>query len=112
MLLDGSGVVFDVDAKETGEDLLEKVSKSINLSESDYFGFLVQDKRDKIWTWLHNDRKLAKQLSSTREQQLPKLLFQVSVVRDGDVSARPVSLSSRRIRPGAPLPPGLALDRL
>ncbi len=61
-LLDGSSVAFDVDNKETGEELLEKVSAHLNLTEKDYFGFLVLDKRDRIWTWLHSERKLSKQL--------------------------------------------------
>ena len=61
-LLDGSGLTVDCDAKDSGSDLLEKVAAHLNLNEKDYFGFLVQDKRDKVWTWLHADRRLSKQI--------------------------------------------------
>lgn len=71
--MDGSTVAFDVDSKDTGEDLLDKVSTSLNLTEKDYFGFLVLDKRDKIWTWLHNERKVNKQL----RPEDARCLFQV-----------------------------------
>lgn len=71
-LLDGSTTTYDVDPKSSGEDLLEKVATSLNLVEKDYFGFLYLDKRDKIWTWLHNDRKIQKQLSQDH-----RVLFQV-----------------------------------
>lgn len=48
-LLDGSTTSYDLDPKATGEDLLDKVAQTLNLSEKDYFGFLHLDKRDKIW---------------------------------------------------------------
>ena len=48
------------------------MSTHLNLVEKDYFGFLVLDKRDKIWTWLHMDRKIQKQLSGDM-----RVLFQV-----------------------------------
>ena len=71
-LLDGNVVSYDADPKWTGDDLLDKVSETLNLAEKDYFGFLYLDKRDKIWTWLHTDRKLSKQLKDDA-----KCLFQV-----------------------------------
>ena len=71
-LLDGNPSVFEVDAKMTGEDLLTQVAESLTLHEKDYFGFLCQDKRDKIWTWLHADRKLTKQLKDE-----DRVMFQV-----------------------------------
>ena len=75
-LLDGSQVNFDLDPrKATGDDLLDKVAQSLNLSEKDYFGFLYLDKRDKVYTWLHSDRKLAKQLKDGENGA--KVLFQV-----------------------------------
>jgi len=73
-LLDGGSVQFDLESKDTGADLLEKVARHLNLTEKDYFGFLVLDKRDKIWTWLHNERKVNKQV----RPEEARLLFQVS----------------------------------
>lgn len=73
-LLDGSHVTYDMDPKSTGADLLEKVAGSLNLSEKDYFGFLCLDKRDKVFTWVHADSKLTKQL---KNQEPAKVMFQV-----------------------------------
>lgn len=74
-LLDGGNVLYDVDPKQNGQDLLDMVAESLNLMEKDYFGFLVLDRHDKIWTWLHADRKLAKQLKASGETD--RVLFQV-----------------------------------
>ena len=41
--------------------------------EKDYFGFLHIDKRDKILTWLHNDKRVGNQLKED-----PKCIFQVN----------------------------------
>jgi hypothetical protein len=71
-LLDGSMVKLDMESKASGEDLLTKVTEQMGLIEKDYFGFLHIDNRDKTLTWLHGDRKLAKQL---KEDQ--KCTFQV-----------------------------------
>ena len=72
-LLDGKPVLFDLDSKSSGEDLLGQVAEYLQLVEKDYFGFLHIDKRDKTLTWLHNDRKLGKQLSGSDH----KCIFQV-----------------------------------
>ena len=66
-LLDGSVVKYELDGKCKGDDLLDKVSDQLNLIEKDYFGFLCIDHRDKTLTWLHNDRKLSKQLKEDRK---------------------------------------------
>ncbi len=72
-MLDGSSVTFDAEGKDTGQDLLDKVAESLSLTEKDYFGFLVLDRRDRIWTWLHSERKLSKQL----RPEEARCLFQV-----------------------------------
>ena len=72
-LLDGQTINFELDSKATGEDLLGKVASSLQLIEKDYFGFLHLDKRDKMLTWLHSDRRLTKQLSGSNY----KCMFQV-----------------------------------
>ena len=46
------------------------------LIEKDYFGFLHLDKRDKIPTWLHADRRVTKQLSGNNY----KCMFQVKLL--------------------------------
>lgn len=71
-LLDGQAVKFDLEGKNTGEDLLTRVAEHINLIEKDYFGFLYVDHRDKTLTWLHMDKSLSKQLKDDK-----KLIFQV-----------------------------------
>ena len=63
-LLDGTSSVQEMDPRATGEDLLVKVAEYLQLHEKDYFGFLVSDKRDKMLTWLHMDRRLQKQLNN------------------------------------------------
>jgi len=63
-LLDGTSSVQEIDPRSTGEDLLVKVAEYLQLHEKDYFGFLVSDKRDKMLTWLHMDRRLQKQLNN------------------------------------------------
>ena len=63
-LLDGTSSVQEMDPRSTGEDLLVKVAEYLQLHEKDYFGFLVSDKRDKMLTWLHMDRRLQKQLNN------------------------------------------------
>jgi len=63
-LLDGTSSVQEMDPGSTGEDLLVKVAEYLQLHEKDYFGFLVSDKRDKMLTWLHMDRRLQKQLNN------------------------------------------------
>lgn len=64
-LLDDQTVNFEIEAKATGEDLLTKVADYLQLIEKDYFGFLHLDKRDKMLTWLHNDRRVNKQLTGS-----------------------------------------------
>ena len=71
-LLDGSVTGYEMHPKSTGEDLLSAVASALDLHEKDYFGFLCQDKRDKVWTWLHMDRRLQKQL-----KEEDQCLFQV-----------------------------------
>ena len=66
-LLDGSVVNYEMESKAKGEDLLTKVSEQLQLVEKDYFGFIYVDFRDKSLTWLHNDRKLTKQLKEDRK---------------------------------------------
>ena len=63
-LLDGTSSVQEMDPRSTGEELLVRVAEYLQLHEKDYFGFLVSDKRDKMLTWLHMDRRLQKQLPS------------------------------------------------
>ena len=63
-LLDGTSSVQEMDPGATGEDLLVRVAEYLQLHEKDYFGFLVSDKRDKMLTWLHMDRRLQKQLNN------------------------------------------------
>jgi len=72
-LLDDQTVNFEIEAKATGDDLLAKVADYLQLIEKDYFGFLHLDKRDKMLTWLHNDRRINKQLTGSNL----KVMFQV-----------------------------------
>ena len=81
-LLDGSITAFDVDPKSTGEDLLVVVAESLQLHEKDYFGFLYLDRRDKMWTWLHSDRKLQKQISTSGPPEECRCLFQVQKIEE------------------------------
>jgi hypothetical protein len=64
-LLDGTSTTLDMDQNSSGDDLLIKVAEYLQLHEKDYFGFLVNDKRDKMLTWLHMDRKLQKQIAAS-----------------------------------------------
>jgi hypothetical protein len=64
-LLDGTSTHFEMDPKSTGDDLLVKTAEFLQLHEKDYFGFLVSDKRDKMLTWLHMDKKIQKQLKDS-----------------------------------------------
>ncbi len=79
-LLDGNSQEFVVDGKDSGADLLTKVAAFLSLTEKDYFGFLILDKRDRIWTWLHNERKVTKQLTPGDA----KCLFQVRGVNNNN----------------------------
>jgi len=71
-LLDGNEVQFELEGKCSGDELLNKVTEHVQLTEKDYFGFLHVDSRDKTLTWLHGDRTLAKQLKEDK-----KCFFQV-----------------------------------
>jgi len=66
ILLDGSACQLEVSSKANGDELLEQVTKSINLAEKDYFGLTYQDSKERRGApgrlWLQNDRKLNKQL--------------------------------------------------
>ena len=42
ILLDGSACQVEVSSKANGDELLEQVTKSINLAEKDYFGLTYQ----------------------------------------------------------------------
>jgi len=61
-LLDGSPLQIEISSKSTGEDLVEAITKSINLLEKDYFGVTHYDKKDQTRIWVQNDRKLTKQM--------------------------------------------------
>jgi hypothetical protein len=105
-LLDSGSATFDVDSRDTGADLLDKVSQHLNLTEKDYFGFLVLDKHDKIWTWLHNERKVTKQV----RPEEARLLFQVCSLVETMSIPLVVKLDSMLVQhgifPGQVLPAG------
>lgn len=61
-LLDGSPLQIEISSKSSGEDLIEAISKSINILEKDYFGVTHYDKKDQARIWVQNDRKLNKQM--------------------------------------------------
>jgi len=61
-LLDGSPLQIEISSKATGEDLVEAITKSINILEKDYFGVTHYDKKDQARIWVQPDRKLSKQM--------------------------------------------------
>lgn len=66
ILLDGSPMQVDISSKATGDELIDAIAKEINLLEKDYFGMTYYDKKDQIRVWVHNDRKLTKQLKEMK----------------------------------------------
>ena len=66
ILLDGSPLQMDISSKATGLELIDAISKEMNLLEKDYFGLTFYDKKEQVKIWIQNDRKLTKQLKDNK----------------------------------------------
>ena len=66
ILLDGSPLQVEISSKANGDELIDAIAKNINLLEKDYFGLTYFDKKEQLRIWVHNDKKLTKQLKEMK----------------------------------------------